>query len=53
MNKKEHIKANKEWLEAKAKEDGVKKLSKGIYFKFLREDMSFLTIASEPFSCRE
>ena len=33
MNKKDYIKANKEWLEAKAAEEGVKALPKGIYYK--------------------
>jgi hypothetical protein len=31
MDKREYIKANKDWLEAKAKEEGVKALPKGIY----------------------
>lgn len=30
MNKKEYIQANKDWLETKAKEEGVKPLPKGI-----------------------
>ena len=34
MAKREYIQANKDWLEAKAKEDGVKALPKGIYYKF-------------------
>ena len=29
MNKREYIQANKDWLEAKSKEDGVKALSQG------------------------
>ena len=33
MNKKDYIKANKEWLEAKAMEEGVKALPKGIFYK--------------------
>lgn len=33
MNKKDYIKTNKEWLEAKAAEEGVKALPKGIYYK--------------------
>ena len=37
MDKREYIKANKDWLEAKAKEEGVKALSKGIYYKVLSE----------------
>jgi hypothetical protein len=31
MAKREYIQANKDWLEAKAKEEGVKALPKGIY----------------------
>ncbi len=37
MDKREYIKANKKWLEAKAKEEGVKALPKGIYYKVLSE----------------
>ena len=33
MNKKDYIKANREWLEAKAAEEGVKALPKGIFYK--------------------
>lgn len=33
MAKREYIQANKYWLEAKAKEEGVKALPKGIYYK--------------------
>lgn len=35
MNKKEYALANKAWLEAKAKEDGVRPLPKGIYYKVI------------------
>lgn len=35
MAKKEYILANREWLEQKAKEDGVLALPKGIYYKVL------------------
>ena len=35
MAKREYIQANKDWLEAKAKEEGVKALPKGIYYKVL------------------
>ncbi len=35
MKKKEYARANKEWLEVKAKEDGVRPLSKGIYYKLI------------------
>ena len=37
MNKREYIQANKAWLESKSKEDGVKALPKGIYYKVLNE----------------
>ena len=37
MSKKEYIQANKDWLEAKAKEEGVKPLPKGIYYKVIGE----------------
>ena len=33
MNKREYAQANKEWLTAKAQEEGVKPLPKGIYYK--------------------
>ena len=33
MNNTDYIKANREWLEAKAAEEGVKALPKGIYYK--------------------
>lgn len=35
MNKKEYAQANKAWLEATAKEDGVKPLPKGMYYKVI------------------
>ena len=35
MNKKEYIQANREWMLAKAQEEGVKILSKGICYKVL------------------
>lgn len=35
MGKQEYIQANKEWLAAKAKEEGVIALPKGIYYKVL------------------
>lgn len=35
MAKREYIAANKAWLEAKSKEEGVQPLSKGIYYKVL------------------
>lgn len=37
MSKKEYIQTNKEWLETKAKEEGVKPLPKGIYYKVINE----------------
>lgn len=33
MGKQEYIQANKEWLAAKAKEEGVMALPKGIYYR--------------------
>ena len=33
----QYIQANKDWLEAKSKEEGVKALPKGIYYKVLSE----------------
>ena len=35
MAKKEYIQANKDWLAAKAAEEGVQPLPKGIYYKVL------------------
>lgn len=37
MAKSKYIQANKEWLAAKAKEDGVKALPQGIYYKVIAE----------------
>ncbi len=37
MAKKEYIQANRDWLEAKAKEEEVKALPKGVYYKVLSE----------------
>ena len=36
--KRERAKLNKEWLANKAKEEGVKPLPKGIYYKVLAEE---------------
>ena len=36
MSKREYIIANRKWLEDKAKEEGVKALPKGIYYKVLK-----------------
>ena len=37
MSKREYAQANKDWLETKAKEEGVKPLPKGIYYKVISE----------------
>ena len=37
MKKKEYAQANKAWIEAKAQEEGVKALPRGIYYKVLAE----------------
>ena len=37
MNKREYTQANIDWLEAKAKEDGVMSLPNGIFYKVLSE----------------
>ena len=37
MNKREYAQANKDWLAAKAQEEGVRPLLKGIYYKVLSE----------------
>lgn len=37
MNKNEYIQANKDWLIAKSKEDDVKALAKGVYYKVLTQ----------------
>lgn len=37
MNKRVYAQANKAWIEAKAQEEGVKALPKGIYYKVLSE----------------
>ena len=37
MNKREYSQTNKEWLTAKAQEEGVKPLPKGIYYNVLAE----------------
>lgn len=37
MSKHDYIRANKEWLENKNKESGVKPLAKGIYYKVLTQ----------------
>jgi FKBP-type peptidyl-prolyl cis-trans isomerase len=47
MAKREYIQANKDWLEEKAKEEGVKALPKGIYYKVLSEGNWELYIPAE------
>jgi len=47
MSKRDYIQANKDWLEAKAKEEGVKALPKGIYYKVLSEGRSTLIFEIE------
>lgn len=37
MRKREYAQSNKDWLSAKAKEDGVMPLPKGIYYKVVAE----------------
>ena len=37
MAKREYIEANRKWLEEKAKEEGVKILPRGIYYKVLKQ----------------
>lgn len=37
MNKREYAQHNKEWLMAKSKEEGVKALANGVYYKVLEE----------------
>ena len=36
-NKNQYAQANKDWLAAKSKEDGVMALPKGVYYKVLAE----------------
>ena len=37
MNKREYAQANKDWLAAKAQDEGVRPLPKGIYYKVLSD----------------
>ncbi|MDE6633850.1 MAG: FKBP-type peptidyl-prolyl cis-trans isomerase N-terminal domain-containing protein, partial [Bacteroidaceae bacterium] len=37
MAKRDYIQTNKAWLEAKARQEGVKALPKGIYYKVMSE----------------
>ena len=41
MAKREYIQSNKDWLEAKAKEEGVKALPKGIYYIYIPAEMGY------------
>lgn len=40
MSKREYAQANKAWIEAKAQEEGVRALPKGIYYKVLSEGLN-------------
>ena len=40
MNKREYAKANLDWLAAKAEEEGVKALPRGVYYKVLSEGVN-------------
>ena len=40
MKKQEYAKANKEWLQEKAKEEGVKEIPGGIYYKVVKEGLN-------------
>ena len=40
MNKREYAQLNKAWIEAKAQEEGVKALPRGIYYKVLAKGRS-------------
>ena len=40
MNKREYAKANLDWLAAKAEEEGVKALPRGVYYKVLTEGVN-------------
>lgn len=40
MDKKAYIQANKDWLQRKSREEGVKALPKGIFYKILSEGKS-------------
>lgn len=56
MSKKEYIQANKDWLETKVKEEGVKPLPKGIYYKVISEGKTTASIlrpaVSSPYTTR-
>ena len=40
MAKQEYVQANREWLNAKSKEPGVKEITKGIYYKVIKKGKS-------------
>ena len=40
MNKREYAKANLDWLAAKAEDEGVKPLPRGVYYKVLSEGVN-------------
>lgn len=40
MKKREYIQANKDWLLAKSKEEGVKPLPRGIYIRYWQKEIS-------------
>ncbi len=50
MDKKAYAQANKEWLMQKSKEDRVKALPKGIYYKVLSEGRRVKSQAKTKFS---
>lgn len=37
MNRQEYVQANRDWLEAKSREEGVKPLPKGVFYKVIAE----------------
>lgn len=37
MNRQEYMQANRDWLEAKSREEGVKPLPKGVFYKVIAE----------------
>ena len=46
-NKKEYALANKQWLEEKAKEEGVKALPRGSYYKVVAEGKAGYDLPSD------
>ena len=47
-NKSAYMQANKDWLAAKSKEDGVMALPKGVYYKVLAEGNSLKDSGVQP-----